>query len=243
MMQIDEFIELARTRRSIRRFKFDPVPDEYLEKILEAARWAMSGANGQPWQFIVIKDQETKNQMAEIGLRYSTTAGVAETSRVSEYRHRQAEWATGVHPIYWKDAPVIIAVLGDIRTVMASVVAGGFNFRHVYEQNMGNVTHMIHLATAALGLGAQWVSIWMSFSEVLKPILGVPAILDIFTLVPIGYPAYEPTSYRRKLSELVSYEKYDMSKFRSDNDVMEFIRHLRERQKAAKAYPHPEDQD
>ena len=43
---MDDFLELVRNRRSIRNLKPDPVPDEVIEKILEAARWAMSGANG-----------------------------------------------------------------------------------------------------------------------------------------------------------------------------------------------------
>jgi len=47
-MQIDEFLELVKKRRSIRRFKPDPIPEECVMKILEAGRWAMSGANAQP---------------------------------------------------------------------------------------------------------------------------------------------------------------------------------------------------
>ena len=47
-MQIDEFLALVRNRWSVRRFKPEPVPDDYIEKILEAGRWAMSGANAQP---------------------------------------------------------------------------------------------------------------------------------------------------------------------------------------------------
>jgi nitroreductase len=56
-MQIDDFLELVKSRRSIRVFKPDPVPRETIEKILEAARWAMSGANGQPWEFVVVQDR------------------------------------------------------------------------------------------------------------------------------------------------------------------------------------------
>ena len=44
-MEIDELLELVRKRRSIRQFKPDPIPDEHVEKIIETARWAMSGAN------------------------------------------------------------------------------------------------------------------------------------------------------------------------------------------------------
>ena len=65
-MQIDEFLDLARKRRSIRKFKPAPVPDEYIEKIIEAGRWAMSGANGQPWEFIVVKDKETIKKIVEV---------------------------------------------------------------------------------------------------------------------------------------------------------------------------------
>ncbi len=53
-MKIDEFLELARTRRSIRRFKPDPIPDEYINKILEAARWSPSWGNTQPWEIAVV---------------------------------------------------------------------------------------------------------------------------------------------------------------------------------------------
>jgi nitroreductase len=55
-MQIDDFIELVHKRRSIRRFKPGVIPREDIEKILEAGRWAMSGANGQPWEFVVLDD-------------------------------------------------------------------------------------------------------------------------------------------------------------------------------------------
>ena len=48
-MNIDELLDLLRTRRSTRKFKPDPIPDEYIEKIIEAARWALSGASAQPY--------------------------------------------------------------------------------------------------------------------------------------------------------------------------------------------------
>ena len=47
-MNIDELIGLLKLRRSIRKFKPDPIPDAYIEKMIEAARWAPSGANAQP---------------------------------------------------------------------------------------------------------------------------------------------------------------------------------------------------
>lgn len=58
-----DFMDVIRRRRSIRRYKPDPVPSEVLNKILEAARLAPSGGNRQPWHFIVVKDSETKGKL------------------------------------------------------------------------------------------------------------------------------------------------------------------------------------
>lgn len=56
---------LVTTRMSVRKFKPDPIPDGYMEKILEVARWAMSGANSQPWEFIVVRDPEIKRRLRD----------------------------------------------------------------------------------------------------------------------------------------------------------------------------------
>ena len=57
-----EVLEAIRTRRSIRRFKSEPVPPELIEKMLEAARWAPSSADSEPWEFIVVTDPEIKKK-------------------------------------------------------------------------------------------------------------------------------------------------------------------------------------
>ncbi|MFX1317055.1 MAG: nitroreductase family protein [Promethearchaeota archaeon] len=59
-------LDIIKSRRSTRRFKTDMVPDEDLDAVLEAARWAPSGDNKQPWKFIVIKNKETMIKIAEL---------------------------------------------------------------------------------------------------------------------------------------------------------------------------------
>ena len=59
----DVLYRIMTTRMSVRRIKPDPIPDEYIEKILEAGRWAMSGANGQPWEYLVLKDPNKKKEL------------------------------------------------------------------------------------------------------------------------------------------------------------------------------------
>src|SRR3972149_4630661 len=117
-MGFDALLDLVRTRRSIRRFLPDPIPDGYVEQILEVARWAMSGANGQPWEFIVIKNQETKDQIASMFFEYRKTCYTLEKTRVEELRHAQVAKPPVGLPTF-KDAPVIIAVCGDLRTIQA----------------------------------------------------------------------------------------------------------------------------
>ncbi|MCL6581111.1 MAG: nitroreductase family protein [Firmicutes bacterium] len=87
-----DFLELARTRRSIRRYRPDPVPEELLLRVLEAARWAPSAVNSQPWHFVVVRDPGRRSELAA-------------RARVLGF-------------IGWKhlaQAPVVVAVVGDPR--------------------------------------------------------------------------------------------------------------------------------
>lgn len=246
-MQIDEFLELARSRRSIRRFKPDPVPDEYIEKILEAARWAMSGANGQPWEFIVVKNPETKRKLAEVFRKtVGETTWAYEMTRLEEFRQPRYRSLPGPAEKHdglirerlaeWAEAPVLIVVLGDRRTVFCSTLAGRLFESHVFDKNLANAVHMIHLAAAACGLGAEWASVWESYDADFKTVLGIPSVLTVSVIVPIGYPAIHPTPYRRELKEMVHYEKYDMSKFRSNADIINFIKFQRQQHTKGRTY-------
>lgn len=236
-MQSD-FFELVRKRRSIRKFKPDPVPDEYIEKIIEAARWAMSGANAQPWEFIVVKNKETKDKIVDFFTEHRNQAWDIEKTRIKELRHNSfVEGPPGVPG--FKDAPVFIVLCGDPRTVQASVLITHFlpneggPMAH-FLKNMANATQILHLAAAALELGSQWVSINTTTEARLKVLLDVPEELAIHTIVPIGYPAGEPPPpYRRNLKEIIHFEKYDRAKYRSGDDIYNFLLALRQRTKPA----------
>ncbi|MHB8996972.1 MAG: nitroreductase family protein [Armatimonadota bacterium] len=60
------FLELARRRRSVRQYRPDPVPDDLLQQVLEAGRWAPSAVNSQPWEFIVITDPQVKQAVYDL---------------------------------------------------------------------------------------------------------------------------------------------------------------------------------
>jgi nitroreductase len=231
-MEIDGFLDLVKKRRSMRRFKPDPIPDGAVEKILEAARWAMSGANGQPWEFVVVKDRETIARIVGIREERHKRAHVVELTRREDLRHPGVATRPVGAPAGFRDAPVIIVVCGDPRTYQATVL--GAHFRGVTDP-----TYNIHLAAAALGLGAQWVSIGPDSERQLEDLLGIPEVFNIYAVVPVGYPAYRPApSYRRELSEIVHYERYDESKYRSDEGITDFLVELRNRTRGAYAAQH-----
>ena len=111
-MNYDSFLELVRNRRSIRRFKPDPIPDEYIKKIIEAARWAPSGYNTQPWDFVVIKDKKLKESIVQM----------ASSPRDSMYKSADTEIKQRLLSHPWLDedmdyhvAPVFIILFADNR--------------------------------------------------------------------------------------------------------------------------------
>ena len=66
----ESVLALLKGRRSIRRYRPDPVPDEMVEQLLEAGRWAPSASNRQPWAFIVVRDEEVRRQVAQHAAYY-----------------------------------------------------------------------------------------------------------------------------------------------------------------------------
>ncbi len=232
MQRDGSFLELIRKRRSVRKFKPDPVPDEAIEEMIEAARWAMSGANAQPWEFIVVKDRETKDKIVQFYMDHRKQSWDIEKTRIKELRHNSVTEAPSGPPNF-KDAPVFIVLCGDPRTTQASVLVTHFLLNEGgpmahFLKNMANAAQMLHLAAAALGLGAQWVSVNYTMEARMKALLDIPDELTIHTIIPVGYPAYQPAPpYRRELKEIIHFEKYDRSKYRSGDDIYNFLLTLR----------------
>lgn len=240
-MQYEEFLELVKQRRSIRKFKLNPIPDSYVEKMIEVARWAQSGGNGQPWEFIVVKDRDMKNEIVALIVEQNKYTWDIEKTRVKELRHPSFRGGHAKSIESFQDAPVFIVVCGDPRAVQATVLITHFlpneggPFAH-FLKNMANATQLLNLAAASLGLGAMWVSVNRTIEPRLKDLLDVPVELAIHTIVPVGYPAYTPAPpYRRELKEIIHCESYDRSKYRSGDDIYNFI--LRLRQRTLSAYP------
>jgi 5,6-dimethylbenzimidazole synthase len=240
----DTLLDLVKSRASVRKLKPDAIPDDYVAQILEVGRWAMSGANGQPWDFIVVKDPDIKKALFRAYIEENNDFIYwMEQQRDFKLRHPSFQMthdeALQKHrnEVGWSIAPVLIVIVGDGRRQWATVQGAhtfGRDQSHLTD-GLANTSMMMHLAAAALGLGSQHVTIHIQ--EPFKRILGVPDLLTFSLIMPIGYPAVPPKEgVRRPLADMVHHERFDMSKYMSNKDVVEYLYRLRE--KTVPVYSH-----
>jgi nitroreductase len=227
MMDYEGLLELIKNTRSIRRFRPEPVPDEYVDKIIEAGRWAPSAGNSQPWEFIVVKKQELKDQIVQIIAEQNVFSAKMELTREPEQRF-QGQIFRPPEQLYYREAPVFIIVCGDPRTKEAYPLTIMLQRGEtMFISSLANAFLYMHMAATALGLGSQWLShTAIPFAQsLIKELLGIPRELVLYDMLVVGYPAVEPTPrFMRAEEELVHYDYYDKAKFRSDEEVRDFLR-------------------
>jgi 5,6-dimethylbenzimidazole synthase len=231
-------MQVVENRRSCRSFKSDSLPEGAIDKILAAGRWAMSGANGQPWEFIVVTRPELKQKLWE-AYRDMNRDFIfwTEQMRPRELRHPAFQRAGTVEEQLahydemrgFANAPALIVVLGDGRKQWATVLGAmtfGRGMTHLTD-GLANACQIMHLAAAALGLGTQWVTIQVE--EEFKRILDVPDLLKLHSIIPVGYPsARQKLGVRKPLEEMVHYETYDMARYHTTRQTMEELAKLRQ---------------
>ncbi len=235
--EYDMLLSLVKTRMSVRKFSSKPIPDDYLDKILEVARWAMSGANSQPWEFIVVKDPEIKRQLRDAYSEYNTDY-IFWMEQQREYKLRHPSYQVKGDPreslefnkakANWHLAPAVIVVLGDGRRQWGTVMGAhtfGRDQSHLTD-GLANASFLIHMAVASLGLTSEWVTIHIQ--EPFKKILAVPDLLTLYLIIPIGFPDVGPREgVRRPLEEMVHHDRYDMSKYMTNEDILRYLYQLR----------------
>lgn len=184
-----ELIDVIHQRRSIRKFKDDPVSDELINELLDAARLAPSGSNMQPWRFVVVTSEEVKKKL----------------DIVTPYK-------------FALKAPVLFICCADVMAmetrparVKELLESGVFEDVEMddpnsgkYEDNVGKsisikgylalnvaiaIEHIVLRATD-LGLGTCWIG--RVNGEKTKEILGLTDNLEVMMLLPVGYPAQDP---------------------------------------------------
>ncbi len=179
-----DLMQAIKGRRSIRKYKPDPVSDKAVETVLEAARWAPSWTNSQCWRFVVVRDPQLKEKLAAI---------------LDREKNRSAPAV--------RNAPVVIVACAELgksgyyRGKISTDKGDWFMFDTALA--MQNLT----LAAHATGLGT--VHIGLFDAKEVARVLDVPDGVAVVEMTLLGYPDEEPAESRRKeLAEIVFHEKY-----------------------------------
>ncbi|HET9736281.1 MAG TPA: nitroreductase family protein [Burkholderiales bacterium] len=220
----DALMEVVRSRMTVRAF--DPsqaVPREHYELILEAARHSPSGANAQPWHFIVVTEQGLKDRIME----YFRDEQVARAKLKMKFPTPDYRGLA--------TAPGFIVVASDFRWVRAfPVLNDGSALDAMYKENAERIllqsvaaaTMSAHLAAAALGYNVWWVTAigQEKAQAAMKPLLGIPQELSVLDIMCFGKPvkpAYK--RWKKSLEEIVSWNRFDPAHFMTEAQIDEWI--------------------
>jgi nitroreductase len=189
--------ETLYTSRSLRRFKPDPVPEDVIFQLVDAAIRAPTGHNRQDWRFVIVTDRDAKLKMQEWAERawklafaeYATDESIEALPRTARLSIRSVkDLAHGL-----ADTPVIFVMTG-LRGHHSN--PGGSHFPAV--QNL-------LLAARALGLGGSIFNLPMVGGDGMYELLGIPETNEVYCVVPVGYPTDKQGPVSRKPVKKVAY--------------------------------------
>jgi len=178
-----DLMEAIKGRRSIRKYKPDPVPEEVFHTLMNSVRWSPSWANTQCWEVVAIKDPNVKSELAT-----ALPKGNPALSSMAS-------------------APLVLVLCGK------KGISGFYKGQAVTVKgdwlmfDTGIAMQSLCLAAHSLGLGT--VVVGMFDHKKAEKILGVPENIEVVALTPLGYPATEGSTPRRKeISEFVFSNHY-----------------------------------
>jgi nitroreductase len=167
-----ELMEVLRERRSIRSYLETDVPEELLQKVLEAVQWSPSWANTQCWEVIVVRKPEIKQELQQV-----LSKGNPATKAIVT-------------------APVVLALCGKLQSSGYYKDQVTTKFGDWFLFDLGIATQSICLAARDMGLGT--VIVGLFDHDKAKNILRVPRGYELVTLIPLGFPAKAPSAPKRR---------------------------------------------
>lgn len=194
-------INVIRKRRSVRRFKKDFVRPEAIKVILDAARWAPSANNSQPWQFVVVSEDEEKIPLADLYVdAYESEASDLpfreDADKLFENPHQIRRRILDMrdmlrHQIL--DPPYIIVVCADPEKSRSYLLESGAAI-----QNMLLTASDLKLGSCCIEIATTLLSEYFQINK-LKGILGIPENIKVIALIPIGKADKMPEGPGREL--------------------------------------------
>jgi len=217
MAAIDLY-EAMRTLRAVRRLRPDPIPDDVLRRVLEAATWAPTGGNRQAWRIVVVKDPLRKRRLGELYKKIALPFMQSYSERLAslsegERANTEKMLRSGVYLAeHFGEAPVLCIfcfhpdglAVTDANLARVSVVGGGSIYPAV--QNL-------LLACRAEGLGCVLTTLLCKAEPAVREVLAIPQPWGTAAAVPIGYPqlrGHGPIS-RRPVEQMVFIDTWEQS--------------------------------
>lgn len=194
------FLDLALSRRSIRKFEEKQIPDQDLEYFIQAAVSAPSGCNSQCWRFLAIKDQKLITQIETAVIQKTEALLAVKRHELSEEYLTAKRKAVG----FFAKAPLVIAVfMTKVKffdpTLMDALKAQGYDEESIIRLyanydllSVGAAIENMLLAIHEKGYGACWMNEPAIAGAEINRILSVPPDERFISLIPIGYKAYSP---------------------------------------------------
>ena len=184
-MEPCDILDFLRSRRSLRRFNREAVPHDFIVQILEAAVWAPSAHNRQPWRFVVIPETETKVRLAHaMGelLRHDLSADGVPTAAIEADVGRSYARITS--------APLLILVCASLRDMdVYGDAERNAHERTMAVQSAAMAGQNMLLMAASLGLGACWMCAPLFCQALVRDVLELPADWLPQGMITLGYPS------------------------------------------------------
>jgi len=218
--------EAIHSARSLRRLKPDPVPEELITKVLDAAIRAPSAGNAQNWAFVVVRDAEQRRKLGAIYRKASDIAASVYRARARPAHLTEAQWqqmlTSGAY--LWEhmgDAPVLLVPCLRQRDMppagtLPPEIQARYQDELAYLDRIRGASiypavQNIILACRGLGLGTLITTNHLRCEDELKSVLGIPDDVQTFALMPIGYPLgkFGPLS-RRPVSEVAHADRWSV---------------------------------
>lgn len=200
-MQPSELLETIRSRRSIRRYEKSRVPREVLNELLEAARWAPSAHNRQPWRFAVVEQEKTRRALAT-AMGNKLRADLERDGAPSDVIEADVSYSFA----RIAGAPALIVVSLTMRDMDQYPDPGRSRAEMIMAvQSTALAVQNLLLAAHVEGLGACWMCAPLFVPEIVREVLALEPDWEPQALITLGYPAETRTKTRQPLRTLVKY--------------------------------------
>jgi nitroreductase len=215
MMPSIDVYQAMRTLRAVRRLRPDPIPDDVLERVLEAATWAPTGGNQQPWRIVLVRDTTVKQCLGELYAeswrRFSAgyEERIARLAADQQPAQRKMVAAGDFLAAHFSAVPAIavfcfnakMMAITDAKLGRISVVGGASVYPAV--QNF-------LLACRAEGLGCVLTTLLCEHEPVVRELLAIPEPWGTAAAVPLGYPVLRGHGpiRRRSVAEMVYDDRF-----------------------------------